>query len=132
MPRKSRFKLPSLDLGEETIGQRIARLRKERGYTQIELADKIGIIQNLVSAYERDQLRLSSEMIIRFALALEVSSDDLLGISSSKESSGRKQAATKKPSLKLLRRLNRIESLPMSQQKTLLQTIDTFLKAAGK
>lgn len=42
MPRKSSLKLPALDLGEETVGERIARLRKERGYTQIELAERIG------------------------------------------------------------------------------------------
>ncbi len=45
MPRKSSLKLPALDLSEETVGQRIARIRKERGYTQIELAERIGTIQ---------------------------------------------------------------------------------------
>ena len=38
MPRKSRLKLPPLDLGKETFGQRLTRLRKERGYTQVTLA----------------------------------------------------------------------------------------------
>jgi len=37
-----------------------------------------------------------------------------------------------KLSLRLLRRVKRIEDLPQSQQKTLLKTIDTFLKAAGR
>jgi DNA-binding XRE family transcriptional regulator len=40
--------------GQETLGRRIARLRKERGYTQVELAEKIGIIQVLISDYERE------------------------------------------------------------------------------
>ena len=123
MPRKSRLKLPPLDLGEETLGQRIARLRKERGYTQVELAEKIGIIQTLVSEYERDKLRLHAEMLVRFARALEVSTDELLGLQSSGNHPG-------KPSLKILRRLNKIDALPVAQQKTLLKTIDTFLKGA--
>jgi ribosome-binding protein aMBF1 (putative translation factor) len=44
MPKVSKLKLPPLDLGEETLGQRIARLRKGRGISQVELAGKIGIV----------------------------------------------------------------------------------------
>ncbi len=124
MPRPSKLKLPPLDLGNETVGQRIARLRKERGYTQIELAERMSIIQGLISDYERDKLRLHGEMVVRFAQALEVTADELLGINSSKNGV--------KPNLKILRRLKKIESLPASSQKTLLKTIDTFLIAAEK
>jgi hypothetical protein len=35
-------------------------------------------------------------------------------------------------SLKLLRRAKKIETLPPSQQKTLLKTIDTFLKGTER
>lgn len=125
MPRRSKLKLPPLDMGKETIGQRIARLRKERGYTQVELAEKTGIPQTLITDYERDKLRLHSEMVIRFAQALEVPTDELLGIKTSKESGN-------KLSLKLLRRMKKIETLPQLQQKNLLMTIDTFLKGAEK
>ena len=62
MPRKRTQELPPLDFGNETVGQRLARVRKERGYTQVELAKKIGITQTLVSDYETDRLRLSAEM----------------------------------------------------------------------
>jgi transcriptional regulator with XRE-family HTH domain len=127
VPRRSRLELPPLNMGKETIGQRLSRLRKERGYTQAELAEKTGIIQALISDYELDKLRLHAEMVIRFAQALEVTTDELLGIKTAKVNGG-----NGKGSLRLLRRVNRIEDLPQSQQKTLLKTIDTFLKAAGK
>lgn len=65
-----------------SVGQRIARIRKERGYTQNELAERIGTIQALVSDYERDKLRLNAKMAVRFAIALEVSTDELLGLNS--------------------------------------------------
>ncbi len=125
MPRKSKFKLPPLDLGPETLGKRIARIRKEKGYTQIELAEKIGIIQALISDYELDKLRPYYDMVIRFAQALDVTADELLGLkpSNSKE---------KHPDLKIVRRIKKIEDLPPSQRKTLLKTIDTFIKAAEK
>lgn len=127
MPRISKLKLPPLNLIKETIGQRIARLRKERGYTQIELSEKTGIPQTLITDYERDKLRLHPEMVIRFAQALEVSTDELLGIKTANGNGNNGKA-----SLRLLRRVKRIEELPQSQQKTLLKTIDTFLKGAGK
>ena len=81
MPRKSRLKLPPLDLvTNEPLGQRLARFRKERGYTQLELSEKTGILRELISDYERGRLRPNYEVIIRFALALEISADELLGI----------------------------------------------------
>jgi len=120
MPRVSKLKLPPIDTGQETMGQRLARIRKERGFTQIELAEKIGIIQSLVSSYENDALRLSAEMAVRFARALEVTTDEVL-------QPNRKQRMLK-PSRKVLRRLELIESLPTHQQQTVLKTIDTMLK----
>ena len=121
MPRVSRLKLPPVNSGTETLGERIARIRNERGYTQIELAEKIGIIQSIVSAIERDVLKLSAEMAVRFARALEITTDELL------QPSGEKKNG-RKPSRKVLRRLELIETLPHTQQITLLRTIDTFLK----
>ena len=78
MPQVSKLKLPPLEYGNETLGQRIARIRKERGYTQVELAQRIGIIQSIVSAIERDVLKLSAEMAVRFAQALDVTTDELI------------------------------------------------------
>jgi len=53
-----------------------------------------------------------------------VSTDELLRVKSTK-TNGRK------PSRKVLRRLEKFEALPPHQQATLLKTIDTFLRGAG-
>jgi transcriptional regulator with XRE-family HTH domain len=121
MPRISRLKLPPLNLGKESMGERIRRIRKERGFTQLELAERIGLIQSLVCDYEKDRLRLSAEMAVRFALALDISVDEFLCPKNNK-------AVSKQPSRKVLRRLESIESLPAHQQQTVLKTIDTMLK----
>jgi len=127
MPRKSKLKLSPLNVGPETIGQRIARFRKEKGYTQIELAEKMGFIQALISDYECDKLRPYYDVIIRLAQALEVSSDELLGLTERPPLDPKD-----KPDLKILKKVKKIQTLPPSQQKTLFKTIDTFLKAAEK
>jgi transcriptional regulator with XRE-family HTH domain len=113
-----------MDYGNETLGERLARIRKERGYTQVELAERIGTIQSLVSDYEVDRLRLSAEMAVRFALALGVTTDELLHPKAKKAANG------KKPSRKVMRRVEQIEKLPPQQQMVLLKTIDTFLRGA--
>jgi transcriptional regulator with XRE-family HTH domain len=112
--------------GDETIGQRLARIRKECGYTQVELAARIGIIQSLISDYERDVLRLTAEMAVRFALALDVTTDELLHPTKARPN------GTNKPSLKVLRRMQQIERLPPNRQALVLKTIDAFVRASER
>jgi transcriptional regulator with XRE-family HTH domain len=125
MPRKRKRALPPLKLNEEPIGQRIARLRKERGFTQRELANKIGITQTSVSDYETSRLRLSDEMVVRLAISLDVSADIILGLKRN-----RKEAAPS--NLRILKRLKKISSLPPQRRKALLKTIDMALEATEK
>jgi transcriptional regulator with XRE-family HTH domain len=109
----------------ETLGGRLARLRKEQGLTQIELGAKTDLSQVLISDYERGRLQPSPDTLIKMANALGVATDELLGLKG-------KPASGSKPSLKTLRRLKKIEELPPSQQKALFKTIDNFLKGAEK
>jgi transcriptional regulator with XRE-family HTH domain len=124
MPQVSKLNLPPIDFGGESLGERLTRIRKERGYTQVELAAKIGVIQSIVSAAERDERKLSAEMAVRFAQALDVTMDDLLGPATGPKSG-------RKPSRKVLRRLERIEGLPPHQQSALLKSIDLMLKGVA-
>jgi transcriptional regulator with XRE-family HTH domain len=128
MPYKSKLKLPPLNLGTESLGQRLARWRKQRAFTQVQLAARMGLTQNLISAYECDRLGLQAEMLARFALALDVSADELLGLRRSRRSDAHEDA----PPLNLLRRLKKIQALSPFQQKALIKTIDMFIKAAEK
>jgi transcriptional regulator with XRE-family HTH domain len=121
MASKNKTTQPPLMIGNETFGQRLARIRKAKGLTQVELAAQLGIIQVMVSDYERDKLRPYHEMIVKLAKALKISTDELLGVKPLKD-------ATSHLSLKLLRRMQKIEALPAAKQKVLLQNIDMFLK----
>jgi transcriptional regulator with XRE-family HTH domain len=124
MSKRPTVTQPPLDFGGETLGERLARLRKQRGYTQIEFAEKVGITQVLVSAYETDRHQFSAEMAVRFALALEMSLDELLHPKA-------KNGSSKKPSLRVQRRMEEIEKLPPHQQNYLLKTIDGFIKGVA-
>ncbi len=90
--------------------------------------DQMGLTQALLSSYERGRLRLHAEMVARFALALGTTTDQLIGL----KNNGKPKVKDHKFSLKLIRRMQKIEKLPPSQQKVLLQTIDNFLKGASR
>ena len=78
MAKKSRLKLMPVDFDKESLGERLARIREVRGLTQKEVARRTGLIQTLVSDYERGRLRLAADMIVRFSVALGITTDELL------------------------------------------------------
>jgi transcriptional regulator with XRE-family HTH domain len=104
------------------LGRRIAALRRERGYTQTELANQVGAIQVVVSNYERGKLRPHPDMIVRLAKALRVSADELLGVQPASQNG-------MPVSRRVLRRLQAIDQLPKRDQDALFRTIDAFLQA---
>jgi transcriptional regulator with XRE-family HTH domain len=124
MPKKSKLKLSPVSFGNETLGERLARIRKERGLTQKDIADRTGLTQVLVSDYERDRIRLTAEMAVRFVEAIGVSTEELL------QPKKKASPPDDQPSPKLLRRMKQIESLPVYEQRALLTTIDKFLATA--
>ncbi len=88
----------------------------------MELADKTGMIQALISDYERDKLRPYADVVVRLALALGVSTDEMLGVAAPKKPEGVEK------NRRFLRRLQLVHSLPKRDQEALLRTIDAFLK----
>lgn len=105
------------------FGERLAQLRKAAGYTQQQLADEIGASRRQVAYYEGESEHPPASLLIDLARALNVSTDELLGLQA-----GRK--ATKLAvSTRLERRLKLIERMPAKPKQQLLGLIDTFIAA---
>ncbi len=121
MPRVSHLELPPLDYRGESLGRRLARLRRERGLSQAELAARIGILQTLVTDYEHDRLRLSAEMAVRFTLAFGVPLDAWLLPEAASP------APHKRPSRAIARRMAMLETLPRHHQRIVLTALDMLL-----
>ena len=62
----------------QTLGQRIAELRKKEGLTQEELAEKLGVSPQAVSKWENDISCPDIMSILKIAKILGVSADTLL------------------------------------------------------
>lgn len=118
MPRLGNYIAP---VDEQTIARRLRELRKRRGLTQVELAQKVGIDQTLLSTYERGAVRIHGAMVAALAKALRVTTDELLGMKEPKENGLIKDR-------RFLRRLEQIDRLSRRKKDALLTTIDAFLK----
>ena len=65
---------------KETFGNMVAALRKEKGMTQLELAEKMGVTDKAVSKWERDFSFPDVSSIPKLAEILDVSVDELMQI----------------------------------------------------
>jgi transcriptional regulator with XRE-family HTH domain len=110
----------------EQLGQRIATLRKARGFTQVQLAEQLGVAQQTLAHYEAGRLRLLAGALPRLAELLEVSVEELLG--------GTPKPAKKKrgPTSKLLQQLEAVTALPRAQQRFVSQMLDNVLAQGGR
>lgn len=106
----------------ETLGARIARLRREKGLTQAELAQRLQVSQPVVSDYENDVIRLPADVVVQIAEILGASTDELLG---RKAPAARSDSGIK--NRRLYRRMQQIEKLPRRDQEALLRTIEAFI-----
>lgn len=61
-------------------GDRLALIRKQRGYSQEDLSQATGIGVKMVGRYERGEVDPSGESLAKIASLLEVSADYLLGL----------------------------------------------------
>lgn len=57
---------------------RIKAIRKERGLTQVELAEKLGVAQGTIQKLENDQIEFSTSWMRKISEALEVEPFELL------------------------------------------------------
>jgi len=107
-------------------GTRIRKFRQQAGLTQEQLAKKMGSAQAIISDIERGKLRAHAELIAKFAKALGVSADELVGLKKTNN-------APAPTSRRISKRLQALEELPLNDQKAVCKLIDAFVaQNAGK
>ena len=65
------------------LNKKICELRTSFGWTQVQLAQKLGITKQTVSNWENDNIQPSIEMLVNLSKIFNVSTDYLLGLTSS-------------------------------------------------
>ncbi len=62
------------------IGERLKEIRKDRGDTQIDLANKLNVAVSTVKSWEGDHSSPSHELLVKICRLYGVTSDYLLGL----------------------------------------------------
>lgn len=107
--------------GEETFGERLARLRQTAGYSQRDLAAELGVSCRMVAYYEKETEYPPAHLLPQMAKVLDVTTDQLLGVEKVK-GNGRHRDN------RLWRRFSKVEKLPASLRKQIVQILDAFLE----
>lgn len=107
------------------LGARVAQLRRDHGLTQAQLAEALGISQQMVGSYEVGRRRIPVSMLQSLAQALSVAVDELLGQTA-------KARAKRGPAPVLARHMERISALPKTQQKFVIQVLESVLAQQGR
>lgn len=103
------------------FGERLTRLRKERGLTQTALAEAIGVSQRMIAYYEGETKRPPATKLAPIAKALGMTVDELLGVK-----------RTPKPrNMRVLRVAEKLALLPPKDQAAVFRHIDALSKVAG-
>ena len=107
------------------LGQRIAQARERRGISQYELADRMGVSQQSVAAWERKVSSIRSDTLTKLATLLEISADELLGLKPPRNSG---------PSGRVRHVFEEASQLPRRQQQRIVGVVEDMIaarKAAG-
>jgi transcriptional regulator with XRE-family HTH domain len=105
------------------FGLRIAEARKAAGLTQTQL-EQLGLAQQTLAHYEAGRLRVALALLSPLARTLGVSTEELIGEQTPPGKRG--------PVPKLQHQMQRIQRLPKSQQRFVMQMIDTVLAKQGR
>lgn len=102
------------------LGKRIAGLRKELGITQTQLAETLGISQQLIAAYETGSRKIPASMLPTLAKIFAVSLEQLVGIEA--------MPAKRGPASTLQRQIEQISMMPRAKQKFISEMLDALIK----
>lgn len=103
------------------IGEHLARTRKDLGVTQVELADRVNLSQQLIAEYEAGRKNIPLWRLVNLAEALGIEIEALLSEQDAKP-------LKRGPTPKLQKQLEKISALPKEQQKSIMQVLDMALK----
>jgi transcriptional regulator with XRE-family HTH domain len=106
------------------FGQRLAALRKERGLTQVQLAELLDTSQQTVTAYENGTRRVPITTLPLLAHTLGTSIEDLIGAPAPRGQ------AKRGPAPKIQQQLERVSQLPRARQRMVSEVLDSLLAQA--
>lgn len=109
------------------FGERLTSLRKDRGMTQVRLAEALGATQRAISYYENECDCPPGPILIEIARVLRVSTDELLGVKSMRESKIANKADPE--TRRLWKKFQQIMTLPEKDRRAVIRLVNSLVQA---
>ena len=106
---------------EASFAKNLKRIRQEKKLTQDELGKMVGVHANHISRYERGDSSPSTETLLAFADALDVTIDELV------VGNRKQEAMNSLNDIELIKLLKKIEVLDENGQQTVKSLIDAYI-----
>ena len=107
------------------LGVRIAQRRRGQGLTHAQLGELVGVTQQQIASFEIGRRRIPVSTLPLLAKALSASIEELIGEDA-------KHGGKRGPAPKIQQQLERVNSLPKSEQRVVMRVLDSMLAQAGR
>jgi len=109
------------------FGDRLTQLRKERGLTQVQLAEALGATQRAISYYENECDCPPGPILVELARVLRVSTDELLGV---KAIRGLKLVnGADAETRRLWKKFQQVMRLPEKDRRAVIRLVNSLVQA---
>ncbi len=102
------------------LGKRVAVYRKEMGLTQTELAETLGISQQLIAAYEAGARKIPASLLPVLAKLFAISLEQLVGMD--------QRPAKRGPASRLQQQMEQITRMPRTKQKLAMDMLEAIIQ----
>jgi len=117
--------MPSQKEPKTPFGARLIAKRREKGMTQVQLAQAAETTQRAISFYEAGGGNPTADSVARLAKALCATTDELLGLTQANDQA---TAPTTPDERRLWRRFRQLVTLPEKDRRAVLRMLDTMTK----
>jgi transcriptional regulator with XRE-family HTH domain len=107
-----------------SFGERLALARQQAGLTQLQLAEKLGTRQRVITHWEREPVALRADQLAALADALGVSTDYLVGRNPPR-------AGGTGPVGRARRAFDALNRLPRHRQQRIIEVVETLVAGAA-
>jgi transcriptional regulator with XRE-family HTH domain len=104
----------------KNLGHTIKNLHKQRCWTHIDLAEKLGCTEGIIAAYENGLKKPSVDKIASLAKVIGVTTDEIIGQAETKIANASKNQ-------KLWKKIEQVQKLPQQDKRMVFKMIDGLI-----
>ena len=106
---------------QKIIGSKIQEIRKQRGLTQEQLAERVNISPHYLSALERGVYNIKLDLLVDILNTLNCSADEVF-----------QDVVNSSSKVKASQLSDKLKALPLTEQRKILEVVDTMIANSNK